>query len=222
MFNVLLVDDDQMFTQGLIFLLDALKPGIAFKEAVNLDQSQRFENTQFDLVLLDYYFRNSEIEGLNAIRMIRKLFPNSTVVVLSGADYVADFNHSISINDLKVAGASGFISKSSTQDVLIMALRLILGGEEFFPASMFSSSKLTDSEQDRVLANRLTPRQVEIVSLAAKGTPNKIIAKQLYLSEGAVKAHLTSIYRVLGVKNRTQAARILYQLEGASNLKKQF
>ena len=125
MFNILLIDDDRMFMQGLRYLLNELKPDIVFQEAVNLEQARAIENTEsVDLVILDYYFRNSQIEGLDAVKQVSQLFGHSTIVVLSGASYTEDTERKLNIDDLRVAGASGFISKSSSQDTLINAIPL--------------------------------------------------------------------------------------------------
>ena len=211
MFKILLVDDDRLFSQGLKFLLDELRDDIVIYDAEKIDSVLDLpDSNTIHLVIVDYFFRNSKLQGLQGVKTLKSHFKNAMVVVLSGADMENDASSGVNIDDLRANGASGFISKSANQNILINALTLILDGEEFYPASMLESSKFHRSNQvDSAQLARLTPRQIEILNLAVQGLQNKLIADQLCLAEGTVKAHLSTIYQLLGVKNRTQAANII-------------
>ncbi len=100
------------------------------------------------------------------------------------------------------AGASGFIPKSSSKDVLIGALEHVLNGGTFLPKQVLNTG--ADNTVAHKL-NRLTPQQQKILSYVVKGISNKVIAAQLDIAEGTVKAHLHSAFKTLEVNNRTEA-----------------
>ena len=112
-------------------------------------------------------------------------------------------------------GAAGYISKTSSNAVILNAVRLVLSGGAYIPPELFSPSlqeKFADIKQispetqtiDTEKIN-LTPRQIDVLKLMAEGCSNKIIAYKLGLTEGTVKLHVTSILKVLNVYNRTGA-----------------
>jgi DNA-binding NarL/FixJ family response regulator len=108
----------------------------------------------------------------------------------------------------------GFIPKSSTSDVLIQAMRLVLAKGIYLPPSVLNSVRSDRGPSDEgrialadgatVLAH-LSPRQMEVLRCVVRGKPNKIIARELKLSEATVKSHLNVVFHALGVHNRTQA-----------------
>lgn len=210
MLKILLIDDDVLFNEGLKFLLDELREGISFNQAENLsDALAILENDTFDLIIIDYFYRNSQKQGFEVVKDIVQQSNNAKVVMLSGLDAL-DNNNSISIDILKVAGLSGFIPKSVDQKELICALRLILDGKSYFPNYLVNKTLVLNSKNaSKVNLQRLTKRQYEVLEMAAEGIQNKVIADKLNLSIGTIKAHLSVIYQLLGVKNRTQAAHIM-------------
>lgn len=214
--KILLIDDDVLFIEGLKFLLDELREGITFSQAENLsDALTVLESDSFDLIILDYFYRNSQKQGFDVVKEVSKKSNGAKIVMLSGLDAL-DNNNPISIDSLKAFGLSGFIPKSVDQNVLICALKLIMDGESYFPNCLVNKTLAMNSKNvSNVNLQRLTKRQYEILEMAAEGTQNKVIADKLNLSIGTVKAHLSVIYQLLGVRNRTQAAHIMkgYQSE---------
>ena len=133
------------------------------------------------------------------------------VIVLSGNENPDDIKHVLAL------GVQGYIVKSSPPDVILSAVRLVMGGGIYVPPEamkaasastsvpMFShngSDGLTTKER---LATVLTDRQIDVLKLLAKGRPNKLIARELGISEGTVKIHLAAIFRALHVRNRLEA-----------------
>ena len=134
------------------------------------------------------------------------------VIVLSGTEDSAAIRHVLDL------GVQGYILKSSPPDVIINAVRLVVSGCIYVPpeamkaaastttAPFFSTTNGSDglTTKER-LATVLTDRQIDVLKLLAKGRPNKLIARELGISEGTVKIHLAAIFRALHVRNRLEA-----------------
>jgi len=200
--RALLVDDHAVFTQGLRFLLSDLDETIEFVEATSCDEALQVDDgSDIDLILLDFHMPG--LHGLDALSSVKKQFPSAAVVMLSSED-----NPQI-IRDVIDNGASGFIPKSSTADVLIAALRLILAGGIYLPTSALTGvgnqKPVTDSEAAGAPIEGLSQRQRQVLMKVVQGKPNKVVAYEMNISEGTVKAHLSAAFRALGVHNRTEA-----------------
>ncbi len=101
-------------------------------------------------------------------------------------------------------GAMGFIVKSSTPEILLQALRLVLAGGVYLPSGILAHENIEDDSKSEAL-HRLTSRQMDVLQCVVQGKPNKVIAQELYMSEATTKAHISSILQTLGAKNRTEA-----------------
>lgn len=204
--RVLLVDDHHLFRQGLKFLLADLQAGIEFAEAATLTGALAQAGADApELVLVDLHMPGEDSMGVLAA--IRSAFDASMVVVLSSED-----NPGVILRAID-AGASGYVPKSSTPQVLIAALRLVMAGGIYIPPPAlraFAVPALAPAPAPaRPAAPRecesLSGRQMEVLLKAVQGKANKVIARELQLSEGTVKAHLSAAFRALGVQNRTEA-----------------
>lgn len=214
-FRILLVDDHILFRQGLKFLLADLESHITFLEADDCDAAQSYaqqsEQAAVDLILLDYHFPGSASEG-QALQQIKHAFPHSSVVVLSSDDSPAIILSAID------EGAAGFIPKSSTPEIMIAALKLVLAGGIYLPPQASSPAQHNavsishNGNGFEPLAEQLSERQLQVLMGALKGKPNKVIARELNIAEGTVKAHLSAAYRVLDIKNRTEAVYLMAKL----------
>ena len=198
--DVLLIDDHVLFRKGLILLLDGLREGeLAFEEADSV--SAIAPSCAADLVLLDLHLR--ETRGTDALAQARTRLPSSTIVVISGDEDPVLIRRCIDL------GASGFIPKSSTQSVLISALRLVLAGGVYLPPVVLSDAPPAKSAQPPEAQRKelpgVSPRQIEVLRMAITGKSNKVIAREMSLAEGTVKQHLSASFRALGVANRTEA-----------------
>lgn len=204
--HILLVDDHALFREGLKFLLRSLDAELELEEAGDCAQAlERASRRDYDLVLLD--LKLPGVNGMDAVRALREAVPAAPLVVLSGEEDPHVVREAIE------HGAMGFIPKSSTPEVLIQALRLVLARGVYLPPAVLDSraapaaapaaSAQADSAAARLLG--LTPRQADVLRCVIQGKPNKIIARELDISEGTVKAHLSSVMHALGAHNRTEA-----------------
>ena len=197
--NVLLVDDHALFREGLKFLLGSLDAALRVDEAGDCARALAHAAARsYDLVLLDLKMPGTA--GLDALQALRDAIPAAPLVVLSGEDNPAVVRAAIE------RGAMGFIPKSSTPEVLIQALRLVLARGVYLPPAVLDAAADPQpaDEQDAALAG-LTPRQVDVLRCVIQGKANKVIARELDISEGTVKAHLSSVLRAFGAHNRTEA-----------------
>ncbi|HEX2860915.1 MAG TPA: response regulator transcription factor, partial [Lacunisphaera sp.] len=143
-----------------------------------------------DVVVLD--LRMPRKNGIETIRTLREEFSNARILVFSnyasGEEAYQAFK----------AGACGFVVKEMALERLLEAIRKVHQGEQYIPTEI--STRLSG----RILSP-LSPREVEVLGLIAKGLSNKEIAAELALVEGTVKVHITSIFSKMRVLDRTQA-----------------
>ena len=197
---VLLVDDHAMFRQGLVFLLGDLDGGLQFMEAGSCEQAlELLQGNSADLILLDMNMPGKQ--HLDALHSLLEADPGAAIVVVSGEDDPELIRSAIR------AGASGFVPKASSSEILLAALRLILAGGVYLPPSMLEQAPATRATgtSAKPAADSLSDRQLAVLLLAIQGKANKVIALDLGIAEGTVKTHLSTAYRVLGVNNRTEA-----------------
>ena len=203
--RTLLIDDHVVFTQGLKFLLTDLDETIEFLEATSCENAMKFcDSGDVNLILLDFHMPG--VHGLDALSSIKQAFDSAVIVMLSSED-----NPQI-IRDSIDHGASGFIPKSSTAQVLIAALRLILAGGIYLPPNALhgvraqqSAVSTHDTTKPTDPIDGLSYRQLEVLMKVVQGKANKVVAREMSISEGTVKAHLSAAFRALGVHNRTEA-----------------
>ena len=219
--KIMLVDDHALFRSGLKFLLEELAADIDFLESESCAGALALHTeAPVDLILLDYHLPDSG-NGFDTLQKIKQQFEAATVVVLSSED-----NPNIILGAVD-AGAAGFIPKSSTPDIMIAALKLILANGIYLPATVMNhtvrSGKQAGDSNDQThrldaMRTQLSGRQFEVLLGAIKGKPNKIIARELNIAEGTVKAHLSVAYKVLDVRNRTEAVFMAAKLGLAQEL----
>jgi DNA-binding NarL/FixJ family response regulator len=205
--KVLLIDDHVMFREGMKFLLSDLDETLELVEAGTLDAglSALAENGA-DLILLDLVLPDTE--GIAALRKIRAEYSGIPLAVVSGVEDPAQ------IRELIEEGALGFVPKTSSSDVLIAALKLIIAGGVYLPpvALDYIPPVRSEATQGQSLNEVLSSRQSAVLQKAIQGKPNKVIARELDIAEGTVKAHLSLAFRALGVNNRTEAVFAAAQL----------
>ena len=198
--RILVIDDHALFRQGLKHLLRGLDERVEFVEAAGCSEAQGLRGTSFDIILLDLHMPG--VAGLEGLAAMRETFEASRIVVLSGEEDPRQIRRAID------GGAAGFIPKASTPEVLLGALRLILADGVYLPAAALravgESDAVEDTSEDRI-AQLLSDRQVEVLRKAVEGKANKVIARELGISDSTVKAHLSAAFRALGVHNRTEA-----------------
>ena len=199
--DVLVVDDHTLFREGLKFLLRELDPSLGIDEAGDCAAAlERVSARRHDLVLLDLNLPG--LRGMDALAALRAAVPEVPTVVLSGEDDPQLVRSAIK------AGAMGFIPKSSTREVLIQALRLVFAGGVYLPPAALDTHAAAAPAAAYAPGPAplgLTPRQMEVLRCVIQGKPNKSIARELDISEGTVKAHLSAVMQSLGARNRTEA-----------------
>jgi DNA-binding NarL/FixJ family response regulator len=214
--KVLLADDHELMRDGLASALLETFPGTEIIEAEEGEEILRhLENhPDFDLVLLDLYMPNTD--GFELLRNICDNYLDMRVVVISASEDVNDMHKVIDY------GAAGFLPKISGRQVMMSALQLVLSGGVYIPTDMLAGIYSKRSQQDNHLVKaerplephsdldqsniKLTHRQMDVLQLLIDGESNKSIARNLGLAENTVKIHVASIFKSLGVANRTQAA----------------
>ena len=204
--NIILIDDHTLFRMGIETMLKNLEPKTVInsygdcKAAIEAEKQPDLTN----LILLDYNIPGSQTES--NIQNIRDNFDNAKIVIVSGEDSPDKIMSAID------SGVSGFIPKSSEPQVLIAALKLILAGGVYLPSDVLryqgtnsaATINSSDLDNDNPL-DKLTSRQLEVLMHVIDGKNNKTIAREIDLSLGTIKAHLSAAYTSLGVSNRTEA-----------------
>jgi len=186
--KLLLIDDHPLFRSGLTYLLRTLDSNLEVAEAGNCAQALTLAGGAYDLVLLD--LKMPGVNGLDALSAVRGAFPSSPAVVLSAEDDPRIVSEAIE------GGAMGYIPKSSTPEVMIQALKLILAHGIYVPPSVRNAA--------RGPIESLTERQRDVLRRMVQGKQNKVIAAELGISEGTVKLHVSAVMRALDARNRTQ------------------
>jgi DNA-binding NarL/FixJ family response regulator len=199
--RILLVDDHALFRGGLKYLLRGLDDSIAMDEAGDCPEAlERLGAAAYDLVLLD--LKLPGVNGLDALASLRDAAPGTPLIVLSGEDDPSVVHATIE------RGAMGFIPKSSTPEVMIQAMRLVLARGVYLPPAALDAVRPGAS----AALPELTPRQIDVMRCVIRGKPNKTIARELEVSEATVKAHLTAVFQALGARNRTEAVYVAAKL----------
>ncbi len=206
--KLLVADDHPLFRAGLKHLLDRLADRVEIVETGSAEQTFEYlaASDDFDLVLIDLIMPG--MSGFESLRQLCDQVPGTPVVVVSVKEGADDVRLAID------AGATGYIPKSSSPEVLINALKLVFSGGVYLPPNLLSAAP-PDADWHvmgrvktfpaRGALARLTPRQREVLALMAEGKSNKEIAKELGLAAGTVKIHVSSIFKALNVNNRTLA-----------------
>jgi DNA-binding NarL/FixJ family response regulator len=201
--RILLIDDHDLFREGLKYLLPVLDDSVQYFEAGSMNCALQLDpDIDIDLVLLDFYMPG--VNGLEALDQCRERFESASLVVVSGEADPRIIRGTIE------RGAAGFIPKSSSREVLLSALRVVLGGGTWLPAYALQPAGQTSLAPEPHIAvdeatRQLSLRQFEVLMKAVQGKSNKTIAKELDISDHTVKAHLSVAFRILGVQNRTEA-----------------
>lgn len=183
-------------------------PDLLLREAGDLSTTvDILENEDIDLLLLDLHMPGSN--DLFGLLHIRKLYPDLPVAVVSGTE------DSTIISKIVGVGALGFIPKTASSGDIANAVKAILDGDIWVPASVSEDIEEID-EAFSELADKvssLTPSQYKVLCFMRDGLLNKQIGYNLDIAEATVKAHVTAIFKKLGINNRTQAVLIASQLE---------
>jgi DNA-binding NarL/FixJ family response regulator len=209
--KILLVDDHSLITEALKVLLHDLDPQAQIFTGADAPAAEQLaaDHQDADLMLLDLGLPGAT--GTSLLEKLTTLHPDLKILVLSG---VQDQRSVMRVLQL---GAAGFVPKSMATENLVSAIRFVLSGGVYIPADLLEDATrgaqmLGLPERGRDMLGRpsggrvqLTERQEQVLQLLARGAPIKIVCRELNLSEGTVKTHVTAIYRAFGASNRTEA-----------------
>ena len=197
MIRVVVADDHAVVRHGLAQLLSTF-PGIELVgDATDGEAAVALcAERQPDVVLMD--LEMPILDGIEATRRIKSEHPDVAVVVLT---LFSDRDRILQALD---AGAAGYLLKDVEPEALAKAIEAAARGDA--PLDPKAARTLLSARRAAIPADSLSDREREVLRMVAAGLANKQIARELEISEKTVKAHLTSVFRQIGVTDRTQAA----------------
>jgi DNA-binding NarL/FixJ family response regulator len=190
--RVLIAEDHTVVRDGLVAILEQEVDMELVGETGNGRQAVDLWKTQRpDVTLMD--LKMPGMDGVSAIEAIRAVDPSARIVILTTYDGDEDIYRGIR------AGAKAYLLKDVGREELFTCIREVHAGKIFLPADI--ATKLAQ----RLPAEELTARELEVLRLLAQGKPNKQIGVALFVGEVTVKSHVQSIFRKLNVLSRTEA-----------------
>ena len=220
--KVLIADDHRLIIEGVKIKLSELDPALEAVVAMNLEELDRAVAAhahELDLALVDIAMPGTH--GFEHVARLRSQAPALPVIVLSGSEDVELMRALIDL------GVLGFIPKAYSPEVMLSAIRLVLAGGIYVPPLLLANAQAQGWQPSEApaaegapsrsidgLRNLLTERQIDVMRLLSQGKPNKLIARDLGISEGTVKIHLAAIFRALNVRNRVEAVVASRKLQG--------
>jgi len=213
--RILIVDDHSLYRRALRSALESFVAKTDVLEARSLDSAlKRLEpDGSLDLALID--LSTPGIASFETLRSLHECYPKTRFAAMAA---LGTRNHIVLSLE---SGLDGFISKSQPDNEILRAIKDILSGRIYVPASLVHVNGAIGNASDppncntaplpamtKARVDKLTPRQREVLPLLARGMSNKEIARTLRIAEGTTKIHASGLLRVLGVRNRTEAAAI--------------
>ena len=199
--RLLVADDHDLIRDMFVELVKELAGDLQIYHAGTLPQALELARAtdELNLILLD--LRMPGMNGLAGLKVMREARPEVPIMLMSGD---ADPE---TMRDALQAGAAGFIPKTMRAAPMLCALRLVLSGGRYIPEQVIQETGQSLPRQVPGF-EALTLRELDVLRQLVKGQTNKEIGRALQLGEVTIGLHLRSIYRKLGVKNRTQAVRL--------------
>ncbi|MGL5755223.1 MAG: response regulator transcription factor [Paraclostridium sp.] len=200
--KILIVDDEKLIRSGLKIILSSYEDLEIVGDCSNGYEALDFcRNNTVDLVLID--IRMKICDGVLGTRLIKEYDNSISVLILT------TFNDDEYIKNAIKFGASGYLLKDSSDEILYEGIKSSICGNIVFDKNV--ASKIIYSENkiclDSILKKfNLTHKEIDIISLIADGLTNKEISESLFLSEGTIKNNITNILSKLGLRDRTQIA----------------
>lgn len=201
--RILLIDDHTLFRMGLEELLERRGIEVAASVGDGYEGCRLAAELNPDVILLD--LRMPDMDGLAVLNRLRTMGLTIPVVMLTTSSEERDLVQSLR------SGAKGYLLKDMEPDALLSSLREILLGKTVVASDMTAVlARVVQGETTALHAQsgfgELTPRETEILCHLAEGQSNKVIARELGISDGTVKLHVKSILRKLRVHSRVEAA----------------
>jgi DNA-binding NarL/FixJ family response regulator len=203
--KIIIADDHALLRKGLRDTLEQLGPAVTVVEAEDHDtaRARLLEHPDADLAVID--LRMPGMNGAASLSGLGSAAATVPLVILSASESPEE------MQDALDHGAVGYIPKSESPAVILNALRLVLSGGMYIPPALLKSMR-DARPAAHATAEKLTPRQRDVLQLLVQGKSNKEIARRFELTEATVKAHVTAIFKCLGVSSRAQATRLIERL----------
>ena len=198
--KLLIADDHPVVREGLIAMISRESDFKVVAEANNgLEAVEKAKQFKPDVILMD--LRMPELDGVEAIRQIAETEPNTKFIILttfSDDEYI--------FKGIEV-GARAYLLKDAPREELFKAIRAVYQGESLIQPVVASKvlSRFAELSRQTQAPELLTEREIEVLTLIAKGSANKEIAEELHISNSTVKTHIASIFQKLGTNDRTEA-----------------
>lgn len=206
-YHIIVADDHPLFRSALSGTLLREFPDVCIHEAQDLSslQLQVEHNEQAHLILLDLHMPGAQ--GFSGLIFLVAHYPHIPVIIVSAHDQPEIIRRATD------HGASGFLPKSSGIDDMVEAIQTVLKGGVWMPKNVSMSDSSNPSEMDFAQAlAQLTPQQFRVANMVSEGLLNKQIAYELGVTEATIKAHMTEIFRKLGLHSRTQVVKAMSAL----------
>ena len=208
--KILLADDHALIREGFERALAALDTNTIFVQAEDRETvlSQLKLHDDIDVILLDLFMPG--VKGFDLLSEVCDTYSEIPVIVISGTEDIRYMRKSID------NGASGFIPKSASTEIMMSAIQLVISGGVYIPADMLQQKPMSKAElgktpnqallnEMREASTKLTARQKEVLNLMALGMSNKEIARELDVSDHTIKIHVAAVLRLFNSSNRTEA-----------------
>ena len=197
--RVLIIDDHPLYRSALTALLCGIDPAVKTVGVSSVAEAKEVVDHlgELDLVLLDMNLPGAS--RLEALATVKQLFEEVAVVVVS-----AEEDPELILKVIE-AGAAGYILKTTDPMLAIQALRLVLAQGVYLPDCVLRSHAPSVSGSASKTLPAFSDKQRAVLRLMLQGKANKVIARELGIAEGTVKAHLWAVYQSLGVRSRSQA-----------------
>lgn len=199
--RVLLADDHAITREGTRRLLEAEGGLRVVAEAADGEEATLLtQDLKPDILLLDISMPG--LNGIQVAQILRRTAPETKIVVLTGYDneqYAQALVH---------LGASGYLSKTTSSQELIRALRFVHAGHTYFQPAIEETIAVTAGT---LATDQLTPRELEVLRLVAEGYRNAEIAKETLTSQRTVQYHLSNLFAKLGANSRTEVVHLARQ-----------
>ncbi len=207
-YEIIIADDHPLFRSALQQALTlGLSDNVHLVEAASIAELETLleQGAEWDLVLLDLNMPGAY--GFSGLALLRGQYPQLPVVMISAQEDASV------VARAREFGASGFIPKSSSLEAIQEAVRAVRDGDVWWPSNIEDASHVSaEAKAASAGLASLTPQQFRVLTMVCDGLLNKQIAYELSVSEATIKAHVTAIFRKLGVRTRTQAALLLQQM----------
>lgn len=205
--TIIIADDHPLFRTALSGTLKSMSPQAEIIESEDLPTLQACveEHDQASMILLDLHMPGAD--GFSALIFLTAHYAHIPVIIVSAHDEPEIIRRALDY------GASGYLPKSASTDDMKTALDTVLNGGIWAPEGLTQDRVVGNDEQNIADAIALlTPQQFRVASMVSQGLLNKQIAYELDVTEATIKAHMTEIFKKLGVHSRTQVALSFSQL----------